>query len=192
MSIITLIEAAIDPGRQFHAEDERAWGKDDHHNAAVLIPITNRSEPGVILTQRREDLRNHAGQVAFPGGKIDAGDKDEIAAALREADEELAISPADVTIIGISDIYYSGSGYRITPVIGLIPPDLDLRPNPGEVEDWFEVPLALLLNPGNFARRSALWKGRERQYYEMTWQGRRIWGVTAGIIVNLARRMNAI
>lgn len=189
MTIIADIAAAIDPARQFHAEDDRAWGGDDHTNAAVLIPITDRAEPGVILTQRPDGLRSHAGQVAFPGGKIDESDADEIAAALREADEELAIAPANVTIIGTSDIYYSGSGYRITPVIGVIPPDLNLRPNPGEVADWFEVPLALLMNPENFTRRSANWNGRPRQYYDMMWQDRRIWGVTAGIIVNLARRV---
>ncbi len=189
MSLIALIEAAIDPARRFNAEDDRAWGSDDHREAAVLIPITDRPEPGVILTQRPENLRNHAGQVAFPGGKIDESDADEIAAALREAEEELAIPPADVNIIGATDIYYSGSGYRITPVIGVIPPDLDLRPNPGEVDDWFEIPLTQLLNLENFTQRRAMRNGRERQYYDMTWQDRRIWGVTAGIIVNLARRM---
>lgn len=189
MSLIALIEAAIDPARRFNAEDDRVWGSDDHRKAAVLIPITDRPEPGVILTQRPENLRNHAGQVAFPGGKIDESDADEIAAALREAQEELAIPPADVNIIGTTDIYYSGSGYRITPVIGVIPPDLDLRPNPGEVEDWFEIPLTQLLNLENFTQRRAMWNGQERQYYDMTWQDRRIWGVTAGIIVNLARRM---
>lgn len=189
MSLIALIEAAIDPARRFNAEDDRVWGSDDHRKAAVLIPITDRPEPGVILTQRPENLRNHAGQVAFPGGKIDESDADEIAAALREAQEELAIPPSQVNIIGATDIYYSGSGYRITPVIGVIPPDLDLRPNPGEVDDWFEIPLAELLNLENFTQRRAIWNGRERQYYDMNWQDRRIWGVTAGIIVNLARRM---
>jgi 8-oxo-dGTP pyrophosphatase MutT (NUDIX family) len=174
------------------AEDERFLGEtlSQHTPAAVLIPITDRAEPGVILTQRPNFLRSHAGQVAFPGGKIDKSDANEIAAALREADEEIALRPNSVDVIGTTDIYYTSSGYRITPVIGIIPPDIDLTPNPDEVEDWFEVPLAFLLDPSNTMKNTAQWNGRERQYYDMQWQDRRIWGVTAGIIANLMRRLN--
>ncbi|MFC4292312.1 CoA pyrophosphatase [Sphingorhabdus arenilitoris] len=194
MSLIQRITAAIDPAIAITVEDERYLGDAvaAHRAAAVLIPITDRAEPGVILTQRPDNLRSHAGQVAFPGGKIDADDNGPIGAALREAEEELAIPSAQVQVIGATDDYFSGSGYRITPVLGMIPPDLTLVPNPGEVEDWFEVPLSFLLDPANVQRKSAVWMGRERQYYDMQWQDRRIWGVTAGIIANLARRMRAL
>jgi 8-oxo-dGTP pyrophosphatase MutT (NUDIX family) len=191
MTTLALLEAALGNDKDIEVEDERSFsiGSDTHRPAAVLIPITNRSEPGVILTQRPSWLRSHAGQVAFPGGKIDLDDANEIAAALREAEEELAIPQNQVRVIGTADVYYSGSGYRITPVVGLIPPDLDLIPNPGEVEDYFEVPLSFLLDPTNLAKRSGIWQGNERHYYDMQWQDRRIWGVTAGIIANLARRI---
>jgi 8-oxo-dGTP pyrophosphatase MutT (NUDIX family) len=191
MTTLTLLEAALDPFHIVDVEDERHIAPDaeSHRPAAVLIPITDRPEPGVILTQRPAWLRSHAGQVAFPGGKIDIDDVNEIAAALREAEEELAIPQTEVRVIGTADVYYSGSGYRITPVIGIIPPDLDLVPNPGEVEDYFEVPLSFLLDPDNLAKRCGIWQGQERHYYDMQWQDRRIWGVTAGIIANLARRL---
>lgn len=184
------IVAALDPARSIEIEDERYIEIErDYREAAVLIPITDRAEPGVILTQRPDWLRSHAGQVAFPGGKIDADDADAIAAALREAEEELAMPRDHVNVLGETDIYFTGSGYRIAPVVGIIPPDLPLIANPDEVSDWFEVPLAFLLNPANLERRQGIWQGQNRQYYDMTWQGRRIWGVTAGIIANLARRI---
>ncbi len=186
---IDLIETALDPVRAIAIEDERHFGNDGHREAAVLIPITDRAEPGVILTQRPEWLRSHAGQVAFPGGKVDDNDADAISAALREADEELSIPPSQVRVIGIADTYFSGSGYRIEPVVGIIPPDLPLRANPEEVEDWFEVPLAFLLDPANAVKKEALWNGQQRTYYDIQWGDRRIWGVTAGIIANLARRL---
>ncbi len=173
-------------------EDERHFGTADqeYRPAAVLIAITDRTEPGVILTQRPDWLRNHAGQVAFPGGKVDADDADDIAAALREAEEELAIPPSQVEILGVADTYFTGSGFRITPVVGALPADLPLKANPQEVEDWFEVPLAFLLDPTRMAQNNTMWNGLEREYYEMNWKGRRIWGITAGIITNLARRLN--
>lgn len=189
MNWIERIEAALDPGRSIAIEDERYLGDEGHRAAAVLIPITDRPEPGVILTQRPEWLRSHAGQVAFPGGKVDETDADAISAALREANEELSICPNDVHVIGVADTYFSGSGYRIEPVVGIIPPDLPLRADPGEVEDWFEVPLAFLLDPDNAVKKEAMWNGQLRTYYDMQWGERRIWGVTAGIIANLARRL---
>jgi 8-oxo-dGTP pyrophosphatase MutT (NUDIX family) len=186
---IDLIETALDPVRAIAIEDERHIGNDGHREAAVLIPITDRADPGVILTQRPAWLRSHAGQVAFPGGKVDENDADAISAALREADEELSIPPSQVRVIGVADTYFSGSGYRIEPVVGIIPPDLPLRANPEEVEDWFEVPLAFLLDPANAVKKEALWNGQLRTYYDIQWGERRIWGVTAGIIANLARRL---
>ena len=156
--------------------------------AAVLVAVTDRPEPGVILTVRREHLRTHAGQVAFPGGRIDTGE-DAVAAALREAQEEIALDPSHVELLGIADPYCTVTNYIVTPVIGLIPPDLPLEPHVHEVADWFEAPLDFLLDPANQRRHSALFRGRERHYYEIEWEGRRIWGATAAMIVNLSRRL---
>ncbi|RDC60547.1 putative Nudix hydrolase NudL [Alteripontixanthobacter maritimus] len=156
--------------------------------AAVLIAVTNRPQPGVILTRRPKDMRDHPGQVAFPGGKIDTGE-DAVTAALREAREELAMETHHVDIIGATDRYVTGTGFEITPVLGVVPPDLPLVPNPGEVESWFEVPLALLLDEQNYERRETFWRGANRQYFELHYDSYRIWGVTAAIIINLTRRM---
>ena len=156
--------------------------------AAVLIAITERAEPGVILTVRREHLRTHAGQVAFPGGRIDPGE-DAVTAAMREANEEILLDPQEVEIIGPLDKYRTITGYVVTPVIGVVPPDLPLKPHEHEVADWFEVPLGFILDPANQQRRSALFQGRERHYYEIMWRDRRIWGATAAMIVNLSRRL---
>ena len=156
--------------------------------AAVLVAITDRPEPGLILTVRREHMRTHAGQVAFPGGRVDPGE-DAIAAALREAQEEILLDPAAVDVIGIVEPYRTVTNYRVTPVIGVIPPDLPLEPHEHEVADWFEAPFAFVLDPANHVEHSALFQGRERHYYEIVWNGRRIWGATAAMIVNLSRRL---
>ena len=156
--------------------------------AAVLIALTDRDDPGVILTVRREHMRTHAGQVAFPGGRIDPGE-DAIGAALREAHEELLLKPAAVDVVGITDDYRTITSYVVTPVLGVIAPDLPLEPHEPEVADWFEAPLGFLLDPANQQRRSALFEGRQRHYYEIDWNGRRIWGATAAMIVNLSRRL---
>ncbi len=157
--------------------------------AAVLIAITDRAEPGVILTQRTDTMRRHAGQVAFPGGRIDPEDADAAAAALREAEEEIALPRGAVELIGAADPYLTVTGYAITPVIGVIAPDLDYHPNAAEVADVFEVPLAFVLDPANQVRASAEWQGRTRTYYEINWRDRRIWGATAAMMVNLSRRL---
>jgi 8-oxo-dGTP pyrophosphatase MutT (NUDIX family) len=156
--------------------------------AAVLVAITDRPEPGVILTVRREDMRTHAGQVAFPGGRLDPGE-DAVKAALREAHEEILLNPKDVEIVGTIEPYRTVTGYLVTPVIGTIPPDLPLTPHEHEVADWFEAPLAFVLDPANQLQQTALFQGRERHYYEIVWNGRRIWGATAAMIVNLSRRL---
>ncbi len=156
--------------------------------AAVLIAVTDRREPGVVLTHRPASMRAHAGQVAFPGGKLDPGE-DAVEAALREAHEELAISPSDVRIIGASDRFVTGTGYDVTPVLGLVPPDPSIEPNPVEVASWFEAPLGFLLDPANHVHKEGEWRGRCRPYLEIEWQGHRIWGVTAAIIANLSRRL---
>ena len=155
--------------------------------AAVLVAITDRPDPGVILTHRSHGLRDHGGQIAFPGGRIDEGE-DAPAAALREAWEELGLDPAEVRILGQGDHYCTVTGFGVTPVLAMIPPDLPLVANPGEVDDWFEAPLAFLLDPRNQQRRQTLYKGRLRSYYEIMWGERRIWGATAAMLVNLSRR----
>ena len=156
--------------------------------AAVLIAITDRPEPGLLLTVRHERLRDHGGQVAFPGGRIDEGE-DAVAAALREAWEELALDPASVRVIGAADHYRTITGFGVTPIVALVPPDLELTPNPAEVADWFEVPLAFALDPANHLSREVVYQGRMRHYYEIAWEDRRIWGATAAMLVNLARRL---
>ncbi|QFT77156.1 CoA pyrophosphatase [Erythrobacter sp. THAF29] len=156
--------------------------------AAVLIAVTERDDPGVILTQRPRDMRGHPGQVAFPGGKIDPGE-DAVTAALREAEEELALSREKVRVIGASDLYQTGTGFAVTPVLGVVPDGLELVPNPTEVEAWFEAPLALLLDRSNWTTNEVFWKGANRRYLEMDYEGFRIWGVTAAIIANLSRRI---
>ncbi len=157
-------------------------------SAAVLIAVTDRAQPGVILTQRTETLRKHAGQVAFPGGRLDPGE-DAIAAALRESEEEVALPRSAVSVIGTTDLYRTGTGYSITPVVGVVAPDLPLHPNEGEVASVFEVPLSFLLDPSNHRQRTVEWQGEQRTYWEMTWEDRRIWGATAGMIVNLMQRL---
>lgn len=156
--------------------------------AAVLVAITERPEPGLLLTVRRNDMRTHAGQVAFPGGRLDPGET-AVAAAIREAQEEIMLEPSAVSVVGAIEPYRTVTGYVVTPVIATVPPDLRLAPHEREVADLFEAPLAFLLDPANQNRRAALFEGRERHYYEIMWEGRRIWGATAAMIVNLSRRL---
>lgn len=172
--------------------DSRFHDAERSADAAVLIAVTDRPDsqggPGVILTQRPTGMRNHPGQVAFPGGKLDRGE-DAIAAAVREAYEELAMEPSHVKIIGTTDRYQTGTGFDITPVLATVPADLPLVPNPGEVEAWFEAPLGLLFERSNWTEQEVLWEGATRRYFEMHYEGFRIWGVTAAIIANLSRRL---
>ena len=158
-------------------------------NAAVLIAVTDRAEPGVILTQRTDTLARHAGQVAFPGGRIDPGDSGAIDAALREAEEEIALPRDRVIVIGEADRYRTVTGFDVTPVIGIVPPDLILIPSAAEVAQVFEVPLDFVLDTTNHIEVAVEWQGRNRHYYEINWNGHRIWGATAAMIVNLSRRL---
>lgn len=170
------------------AGDDVDAGDSSPTAAAVLIAITDTRRPGMILTLRRENMRTHAGQVAFPGGRIDKGEE-VVAAALREANEELGLDPGTVTVIGTLDPYRTITGFSVIPVLGVIPPDPALEPHEHEVADWFEAPLDFLLDPANHQRRTALFQGRMRHYYEINWNGQKIWGATAAMIVNLSLRL---
>ena len=180
-----LRSAPVSPPLEGDFPEERALASVP---AAVLIGVTRREQPGVILTVRREHMRTHAGQVAFPGGRIDPGES-ATAAALREAWEELGLQPETAEVVGEVDRYRTVTGYAVTPVLAVIEPDQPLSPHEHEVADWFEAPLAFVLDAQNQKLKSALFRGRERHYYEIVWNDRRIWGATAAMIVNLSRRL---
>lgn len=173
--------------------DPRIHGVDRFIPAAVLIAITDRPRPGILLLHRPSTMRAHPGQIAFPGGRIDPGEGT-TQAALREANEELGIRAQDVRIIGSSDVYQTGSGYEITPVIGVVPADLPIYPNPAEVAQWFEVPVDFALDPANQHTRIMTFEGRQHSFIEIVWHDGRqdhvIWGVTGAILHNLAGRLN--
>ena len=168
--------------------DARFADLDRTADAAVLIAVTERENPTVLLTQRPRTMRDHPGQVAFPGGKLDEGE-DAVEAALREAWEELAIPREHVRLIGTTDRYQTGTGFDITPVLATVPHDLPIRPDPREVESWFECPLDKLMDASQWDRNEVFWKGAMREYLEMDHAGYRIWGVTAAICWNLSRRI---
>lgn len=157
--------------------------------AAVLVPIVDHPEPTVLLTQRAQHLPDHAGQVSFPGGKIDKSDANPKASALREAEEEIGLERANVEPLGYLDLYMTTLGYRIVPVVARIKPGFALRLNADEVDATFEVPLAYLMDQNNVQRHSREWQGMTRHYYAITFDDRYIWGVTAGILRNMFDRI---
>jgi 8-oxo-dGTP pyrophosphatase MutT (NUDIX family) len=157
--------------------------------AAVLVPVVDRPDPTVLLTQRTADLTSHAGQVAFPGGKIDPNDATPAAAAAREAEEEIGLEHSFIEPIGYLDLYLTFSGFRVLPTVARVAPEYRLTINPSEVADAFEVPLAFLMDAQNHALHSRDWKGITRRYYAMPFGERYIWGVTAGILRNLYERL---
>ena len=157
--------------------------------AAVLVPIVDHPEPTVLLTQRAQHLPDHPGQISFPGGKIDKGDADPLASALREADEEIGLDKAHVEPLGYLDLYMTTLGYRIVPVVARVKPGFTLTLNTSEVDASFEVPLAFLMDQDNVQRHSRDWQGMTRHYYAITFGERYIWGVTAGILRNLHERI---
>ena len=160
--------------------------------AAVLVPLVRReAELTVLLTQRTPNLAAHAGQVAFPGGRIEASDRDPVHAALRETEEEVGLTPDHVCVIGRLDTYITGTGYEITPVVGLVRAPFPVRPDPDEVADVFEVPLAFVVDKANHERHSREFKGRIRSFFVLPYPGRYIWGATAGMLVNLAEVLSA-
>ena len=157
--------------------------------AAVLIPVINHAEPTVLLTQRAQHLPDHPGQISFPGGKIDPGDADPLAAALREAEEEIGLDRHLVQPLGYLDLYMTTLGYRIVPTLARVQPDFALTLNAGEVDNVFEVPLSFLMEPANRRTVSRQWRGMTRTVYAVPFGERNIWGVTAGILKNLHDRI---
>ncbi len=156
--------------------------------AAVLIPIVMRgSGMTILLTQRTAHLRDHAGQVSFPGGRCEPGDAGPVATALREAHEEVGIDPAQVEILGSLPEYLTSTGFRVTPVVGFVNPPLNLRLDDFEVAEVFEPPLEFLLDAANHQRHKVDYRGAQREYWAMPWHGYYIWGATAGMLVSLYR-----
>ena len=157
--------------------------------AAVLVGVIERTEPAVLLTKRTADLASHASQIAFPGGKIDPHDATPAAAAMREAKEEIGLDSGLIDPIGYLDLYLTFSGFRILPLVARIDPHYRLVINDREVAEAFEVPLAFLMTPDNYLRKTRDWRGITRHYFEMPYGERLIWGVTAGILRNLYERI---
>lgn len=158
--------------------------------AAVLVPLIERPAGlTVLLTQRSAHLASHAGQISFPGGAVEPDDPDDIAAALRETQEEVGLPPERIDLIGRLDTYLTRTGFRVEPFVGLIRPPVTLRPDPNEVADVFEVPLSFFLEPSNPQRHSRMFLGRERYFYVFPYKDRYIWGATAGMLLNLREKL---
>lgn len=157
--------------------------------AAVLIAVTNEAEPQLLLTKRNANMSKHPGQIAFPGGRVDAADLTGIAAALREAEEEVALARHHVDVIGTLDRYETGTGYSILPVVGVVPPGLRFIAQEREVAEVFHVPFGHVIDPANHELRTGEWQGRRRNFFVIRHGNREIWGATAGMIVNLSRRL---
>ena len=191
--------AALEPGAAGLRGDHDAEGglmmdvaPDGYRLAAVLIPIVDRSgEANVLLTRRASHLSSHGGQIAFPGGKMEARDATIIDTALRETREEIGLEASFITPIGRLDTYHTGSGFRIVPVLGLLSSGFSLAADPSEVEEIFEVPLQFLMTVANHQRHSMEWRGRQRFFYAMPYGERYIWGATAGILRMMYERLYA-
>lgn len=158
--------------------------------AAVLVPIVEHEEPTVLLTKRTDHLHHHAGQISFPGGRVEPEDKDLVDTALRETEEEIGLERGFVEIAGYLDEYQTGTGFHITPVVGFVRPGFALDLDDFEVAEAFEVPLSFLLDPANHQRHARVWQGKERRYYAMPYGDYYIWGATAGMLMNLYRRVH--
>jgi 8-oxo-dGTP pyrophosphatase MutT (NUDIX family) len=195
----TPVETVFDPrtGRSWGPSDfdlnpelaAELIGHERARAAAVLVPVVARPQLTMLLTLRTAHLPSHAGQIAFPGGKVDPTDADPVATALREAEEEIGLDRRFVEPLGFLDTYRTGTGFGIVPLVALIAPGFALELNTSEVADAFEVPLAFLLDAANHQRHARLWQGRERHFYAMPYEERYIWGATAGMIRNLHERL---
>jgi 8-oxo-dGTP pyrophosphatase MutT (NUDIX family) len=159
--------------------------------AAVLLPIISRAEPTVLFTRRTATLTKHAGQVSFPGGRVDDTDLSPLETALRETHEEVGITSDFISVAGFMEGYETGTGFAILPVVGVLHEGFALVPEPSEVAEIFEVPLAFLLDPKNCERQSAEWQGRKREFYAFNYGSHYIWGATAAILVNFAQKLRA-
>jgi 8-oxo-dGTP pyrophosphatase MutT (NUDIX family) len=158
--------------------------------AAVLVPVVTRAEGlTMLLTRRTDHLHDHPGQVSFPGGRVDEGDESPVATALREAEEEIGLPRERVQLLGQLPLYRTGTGFEVTPVVGLVQPPFDLTLDPFEVAEAFEVPLSFLLDYRNHQRHSIEVRGRMREYWAMPYAGYYIWGATAGMIVTLCHHL---
>lgn len=175
----------------FDLDPDMFWeiaGRESLRPAAVLVPVMRRAELTVLLTARTENLPSHAGQISFPGGKVEAEDGSPLEAALREAEEEIGLLRRYVEPLGYLDCYRTGTGYSITPVVAAVDPAFTPRPDPHEVAEVFEVPLAFLLDAANHELHTRVLAGRHRRFHAMGFGGRFIWGATAGIIKNMHTR----
>lgn len=167
-------------------------GRPKLRDAAVLVPLVERREGlQVLLTRRSEALPSHAGQVSFPGGRVQDEDRGVADTALRETEEEVGLARSFVTIAGFFEPYETGTGFAIQPVVGFVRPEFELRPDPREVAEAFEVPFDFLMDPANHQLHHAVWQGRRRSYYAMPYGRHYIWGATAGMLVSLRRRLFA-
>ena len=186
--------AAPPPAASVYGDEGTRPGRESLTPASVLIPIVAREPAGagdltVIFTRRAAHLKDHSGQVSFPGGRAAAGDASPEATALRESREEIGLDSARVELLGRLAEYHTRTGYRITPVVGVVAPPFELRADANEVDEIFEVPLAFLLDPANHQRQSREWQGELRWFFAMHHGGHTIWGATAGMLVNLSRHL---
>jgi len=189
---VGLTDASVTPARGDHDVDpvmRKIAEVRPIRPAAVLVPIIDHPEPTILLTQRAQHLPDHPGQVSFPGGKIEKGDVNPCASAVREAREEIGLDRSHIEPIGYLDLYMTTLGYRIVPVIARVKSGFQLQLNKAEVDATFEVPLAFVMDQTNVQRHSREWQGMMRHYYAITFGERYIWGVTAGILRNLYDRV---
>lgn len=169
--------------------DNRPARPPDLFPAAVLLPVVERKEPTVLFTERNANLKRHAGQVSFPGGRVEPDDASLVQTALRETHEETGIESTFITVAGFLDAYETGTGYAVLPVVGLLSDGFALVPNTSEVANIFEVPLSFLLDPANRQKNQMEWQGRMRTFYAFRYNGHYIWGATAAMLVNFSERL---